>query len=182
MQGKPVRVSICRMNELVMPNDTNPNGTLMGGRLLYLMDICGAIAAQRHANTRVTTVSVDFVEFRQPIYLGEIIVLEGRVNRAFTTSMEVEIDVWAENPLTGERRRSNKAFYTFVGIDEQGHPTRIPPVIPETDLEKKRYHNAARRRELRLIMAGRLRLEEAVNLRDDLQALLEPKSEEPTNP
>ncbi len=178
MEGKPVRASICRMNEMVMPNDTNPNGTLMGGRLMYLMDICGAIASQRHANSRVTTVSVDFVEFRSPIHLGEVIVLEGHVNRAFTTSMEVEINVWAENPLSGQRRKSNKAFYTFVAIDERGHPRQVPPVIPETEEEQRRYHDAARRRELRLLMAGRLQLEDAINLREDILALLKAKKEE----
>ena len=161
-----------------MPNDTNPNGTLMGGRLMYLMDICGAIASQRHSNSRVTTVSVDFVEFRSPIHLGEVIVLEGFVNRAFTTSMEVEINVWAENPLSGERRKSNKAFYTFVAIDDQGRPRRVPPILPETEEEWQRYHDAARRRELRLLMAGRLQLQEAINLREDILAMLKAKNEE----
>ncbi|MEL6611670.1 MAG: acyl-CoA thioesterase [Bacteroidota bacterium] len=158
------------MNELVLPNDTNPLGNLMGGRLLHLMDICGAIAAQRHSNRTVVTASVDHVDFASAIALGEVVVLEAQVNRAFTSSMETEISVWAENTGTGERRLSNRAFYTFVAVDQSGRPIPVPPVLPETDDDHERYEAAARRRELRLILSGRLHLSEAAHLRDYIHA------------
>ncbi|MEM1270174.1 MAG: acyl-CoA thioesterase [Bacteroidota bacterium] len=156
------------MTEYVLPNDTNPLGNLMGGRLLHLMDICAAITAQRHAGTIAVTASVDTVEFRSPIRLGEIINMEGVLNRAFRTSMEVELNVWAENPRTGERRFCNKAFFTFVAMDETYQPIPVPKVIPETDEEKERYEAAAQRRELRLLLAGRIKLQDAPHLKDDL--------------
>ena len=121
------------MNELVLPNDTNTLGNLMGGRLLHLMDVCAAIAAQRHSNRIVVTASVDNVDFQSAIRLGEVVVLEGKVNRAFTTSMETEINVWAEDTTTGERRKCNRAYYTFVAVDQNGRPIPVPPLAPETD-------------------------------------------------
>lgn len=156
------------MNELVLPNDTNSLGNLMGGRLLHFMDVCAAIAAQRHSNRTVVTASVDSVDFRSAIRLGEVVVLEATVNRAFTTSMEVEIDVWAEDTSTGTRRRCNRAFYTFVAVDQSGRPIPVAPVEPETDEERERYEAAARRRELRLVLSGRLALSDAGRLRDHL--------------
>lgn len=158
------------MNELVLPNDTNKLGNLMGGRLLHFMDICGAIAAQRHSNRTVVTASVDNVDFRSAIRLGEVVVLEAVVNRAFTTSMEVEINVWAEDSSTGNQRRSNRAFYTFVAVDQSGHPIPVPPVDPETNEERERYEAATRRRELRLILSGRMELRDADTLREHLAA------------
>ena len=159
------------MNELVLPNDTNTLGNLMGGRLLHFMDICAAIAAQRHSNRTVVTASVDSVEFRSAIRLGEVVVLEATVNRAFTTSMEVGVDVWAEDTSTGERRRCNQAYYTFVAVDQSGRPIPVGPVAPDTEAEHERYTAAARRRELRLVLAGRLPLAEADDLRDYLSAV-----------
>jgi acyl-CoA hydrolase len=173
MTPKPPRASLCRMNELVLPNDTNPLGNMMGGRLLHLMDICAAIAAQRHSNRVVVTASVDSVEFQSPIKLGEVVILEGCVNRAFTTSMEVEINVWAEDNTRGERRKCNKAFYTFVAVDQNGRPIPVAPLAPESEEEIERFEGAARRRDMRLILAGRLKLEDAGTLKDHLLAAFE---------
>lgn len=159
------------MNELVLPNDTNTLGNLMGGRLLHLMDVCAAIAAQRHANRIVVTASVDNVDFQSAIRLGEVVILEAVVNRAFTTSMEAEINVWAENNTTGERRKCNRAYYTFVALDQTGRPTPVPPLEPETEEERNRFEGAAQRRELRLILSGRLALDDANHLRDYVAAL-----------
>ncbi len=147
---KTVAASRVRMNELVMPNDTNPLGNLMGGRLLQWMDICSAISSQRHSNRNVVTVSVDNVEFKSGIKLGEVVVIEAEVARTFTSSMEVAMQVWAENMRTGERRLCTTSFYTFVSVDADGRPVPVPEIIPETDFEKKRYEQAEERRELRL--------------------------------
>ena len=160
--------SVCHMTELVLPNDTNTLGNLMGGRLLHWMDVCAAIAAQRHSNRTVVTASVDSVDFRAAITLGEVVVLESRVNRAFSTSMEVGIDVWAEDNATGTRRHCNRAFYTFVAVDGSGRPIPVRALAPETDDERQRYEAAGQRRELRLVLAGRLAVEDAPSLRDRL--------------
>ena len=155
MTPKPPSASLCQTTELVLPNDTNTLGNLMGGRLLHLMDVCAAIAAQRHATRTVVTASVDSVDFRGAIRLGEVVVIEATVNRAFTTSMEVGLVVWAESPATDEGRRlCNTAFYTFVAVDADARPVAVPAVAPETDDERARYEAAAHRRRLRL--AGRL--------------------------
>ncbi|NNE45233.1 MAG: acyl-CoA thioesterase [Rhodothermales bacterium] len=154
------------MSEIVLPNDTNTLGNLMGGRLLHLMDICAAISAQRHTNRVCVTAAVDNVEFHSPIRLGEIVTLESQVNRAFRTSMEVEINVWAENPRTQEKRASNRAYYTFVAVDEDLHAVAAPPIVAETDEEREAFDEAARRRELRLILAGRLDMKDAKYLDD----------------
>lgn len=147
---KTVSASRVRMNELVMPNDTNPLGNLMGGRLLQWMDICSAIASQRHCNRNVVTISVDNVEFKSAIKLGEIVVIEAEVTRAFTTSMEVAMRVWSENLRTGDRRLCTTSFYTFVAVDADGRPVPVPPIIPESDFEKERYQQAEQRRAMRL--------------------------------
>ena len=164
----------CVMNELVLPNDTNTLGNLMGGRLLHWMDVCAAIAAQRHSNRTVVTASVDSVDFRGAIRLGEVVVLEAVVTRAFTTSMEVEIEVFAEDNAVGERRRCNRAFYTFVAVDGSGRPIPVRAVEPATDAARERFEAAARRRELRLVLAGRLALADATSLRDLSALALDP--------
>lgn len=148
--NKTVANSRVRMNELVMPNDTNPLGNLMGGKLLMWMDICSAISAQRHCNRLVVTVSVDTVEFKSAIRLGEVVVIEGEVTRAFNTSMEIAMQAWAENMRTGERRLCTTSFYTFVAVDADGKPVPVPPIHPETAFEKVRFEQAAERRKLRL--------------------------------
>ncbi|MCB0719350.1 MAG: acyl-CoA thioesterase, partial [Bacteroidetes bacterium] len=138
------------------------------GRLLYLMDICAAISAQRHTNRVCVTAAVDQVEFHAPIHHGEIVRLRSQVNRVFRTSMEVEINVWAEDALAQTVRECNRAFYTFVGVDENNKPVASPPVIPETDEEKERYEAAGKRREVRLLLAGRLKWTESEHLKDEL--------------
>lgn len=162
---KTPTASFASMTELVFPNDTNTLGNLMGGRLLHWMDIVSAISSARHCNRVVVTVSVDFVDFKSPIKLGEIVVLESKVTRAFNTSMEVRIDVWGENMQSGEKRYCNSAFYTFVAVDQSGRPIPVSKVEPETPEEKEMYDGAMRRRELRLIMAGRMKPEDATHVR-----------------
>lgn len=153
------------MTEMVLPNDTNTLGNLMGGRLLHLMDIVSAISAAKHCNRVVVTASVDFVDFKSAIRLGEILELQAKVTRAFTTSMEVRIDVWAESLQSGDRRKSNVAYYTFVAVDQTGNPIPVAQVEPETDEERELYESAIRRRELRLVSAGRMKPEDAVHLK-----------------
>lgn len=169
---KTVSQSQCMMTEIVLPNDTNGFGNMMGGRLLHLMDKCAAISAQRHANRVCVTASVDNVEFRAPIQEGEVVVIESQVNRAFQTSMEVELNVWAENPREETHRKCNRAYYTFVALSESDQPAPVPEIHPETDLEKQRYEEAAKRREIRLVLAGRLDLSDVTSIKEDmLQAL-----------
>jgi len=151
--------------EIVLPNDTNALGNLMGGRLLHLMDISAAIAAQRHCKNVAVTASVNHVSFGKPILLGDIITLEAQVSRAFHSSMEVYIDVWVENHSTGERIKHNEAIYTFVAVDKSGKPIEVPEVVPETELEKARYAGALRRRQLSLILAGKMKPDEATELK-----------------
>jgi acyl-CoA hydrolase len=153
------------MTEMVLPNDTNTLGNLMGGRLLHLMDIVSAISAAKHCNRVVVTASVDFVDFKSAIRLGEILELQAKVTRAFTTSMEVRIDVWAESLQSGDRRKSNVAYYTFVAVDQTGNPIPVAQIETETDEERELYESAIRRRELRLVSAGRMKPEEAVHLK-----------------
>jgi acyl-CoA hydrolase len=171
LKTKTVSDSMTIMSELVLPNDTNGLGNLMGGRLLHWMDICAAISSQRHSGGVCVTASVDNVEFHAPILQSEIVVLESRVNRAFRTSMEIEISVDAENPRTGQKRRCNRAFYTFVAVGEGGKPIPVPQLIPETDEEKERYEQAKRRREFRLFMAGRLTAEQIENFQEYLKSI-----------
>lgn len=161
------------MTEIVLPNDTNGLGNLMGGRLLHLMDKCAAISAQRHTTKVCVTASVDSVDFRSPILQNEVVILESWVNRAFRTSLEVEIAVWAENPREQTKRLCNRAFFTFVALDATGKPTPAPAITPQTDEERANYERAARRRELRLLLAGRLKLDDAVHLKDDILAALQ---------
>lgn len=153
------------MTELVFPNDTNVLGNLMGGRLLHWMDIVTAISASKHCNRVVVTASVDFVDFKHPIRLGEIVTLEAEVTRAFNTSMEVKVDVWAENLQTGSRRYCNNAYYTFVAVDQSGSPIPVPQIVPEDDDDKEQFEGAMRRRELRLVSAGRMKPEDATHLK-----------------
>ncbi len=158
------------MSEIVLPNDTNSHGTMFGGHLLSLMDKCAAISAMRHSELLCVTAAIDSVEFSSPLHLGEVVTIQAWVNRVFTTSLEVEISVEAENISQTERRTCNRAYFTFVAIDEQGKPAPVIPIHPETDPEKERYERAAMRRELRLYMKGRLSLEKSVYLKDDLLA------------
>lgn len=171
---KLAKESYTEMNELVLPNDTNTFGNLMGGRLLYWMDICAAMAAQKHSNNPVVTVSVDNVSFKRSIALGEVVTIQAQVTRAFSTSMEVRMEIFAQNLPEGTKVKSNEAYYTFVAIDENGRPKSIPTLIPETELERNLYEEALRRRELRLLMAGKLKQGHATAI-NDLVALFTPK-------
>lgn len=153
------------MNELVLPNDTNTLNNLMGGRLLHWMDISAAIAGQKHSNRIVVTASVDSVSFSQAIGLGDVVTLKSYVTRAFSTSMEVFIEVWCENIPKGTRFKCNEAYYTFVAVDGNGRPIHVPKIKPETEEEKKRYDGALRRRQLRLILSGRMVPDDASELK-----------------
>lgn len=152
------------MSEIVLPNDTNNLGNLRGGKILHWMDICAAISAQRHSGRVCVTASVDNVQFKAPIRQGEVVMIESHLNRAFRTSMEIEIEVWAENPVAGTLRMSNRAYYTFVAIDGEGTPQPVPQLKPETEEEQERYEAAARRREFRLLLSGRLKGADAARL------------------
>lgn len=135
---------------------------------MHWMDICAAMTAQRHTNRVCVTASVDSVDFKSPIYLGEIVNLESVVNRAFNTSLEVQVDVWAENPILGSKRKCNTAFFTFVAVDDNYRKTPVPKLSVTSAEERERYEGALRRRELRLVMAGRMKLDDARDLRSML--------------
>lgn len=165
MKDKLAKESYTIMNELVLPNDTNTLNNLMGGRLLHWMDIAAAISAQKHCNRIVVTASVDNVSFRSPIKLGDVVSIEAQVTRAFNTSVEVHLTVWAQNIPSGTRIKSNEAFYTFVAIDQNSKTIAVPGLIPETETEKHLYAEALKRRELRLVLAGKMRPEEAGELK-----------------
>jgi len=139
--------TIC--SEMLLPNDTNTLGNMFGGKLMMMMDMIGAIAAQKHAQRSVVTVSADQISFRHPIVLGDVVTLEAKVTRAFHTSMEVHIKVWAENHILGKHQLTNQAFFTYVAIDK-GKPSIVPEVIPETEEEKALYESALERRKQRL--------------------------------
>ena len=165
--AKKVSESFTTMSELVMPNDTNPQHNLMGGNMLRWMDICCAICAGKHCARPVVTASVDNVAFGSPIRNGEVVTLEASVTRAFNTSVEVYVETFAASMQGLNPRRTHSAYFTFVGLDkDNGTPVPVPPVIPLTEIEETRYHAAARRRELRLVLAGRLRADEATKLRE----------------
>ncbi len=166
MTQKFARESYTIMNELVLPNDTNTLNNLMGGRLLHWMDIAAAISAQKHCNRIVVTASVDNVSFKHPVKLGDVISIEAQVTRAFNTSVEVRLVVSAQNIPSGTKVRSNEAFYTFVAIDQNGRTIAVPQLIPETDEEKKLYAEALQRRELRLVLAGKLKPKDAKELQN----------------
>jgi acyl-CoA hydrolase len=150
LAGRPVSASRTEMIELVLPQDANLLGNILGGRVMHLIDIAGAIAAHRHCHLPVVTVSVDHLDFLHPIHLGELIVLESQVNRAFRTSIEVGVEVFSEDFVTGTREHTTTAFLTFVAIDEGGNSRPVPPVIPSTASERRRYREAGDRREARL--------------------------------
>jgi len=165
MKAKTPAESRSVMTQIVLPNDTNTLGNLMGGQLLNWMDIASAIAAHRHCRRVVVTAAVNNVSFSQPIKLGDIVTLEAHISRSFRTSMEIFVDVFVENHSTGARTKCNEAIYTFVAVDQMGSPIHVPEVNPETELEKERYRGALRRRELSLILAGKMNPSEARELK-----------------
>jgi len=164
-KSKHPRESVATMTELVLPNDTNTLNNLMGGRMMHLMDIVSAISAQRHSNRIVVTASVDSVSFREPIKLGNVITLSAQVTRAFNSSMEVHIEVWAEDIPSNQKIKTNEAFFTFVAVDQLGNPIDVPELVPETEKEIELYNSALRRRQLRLVLAGRMKPHEASELK-----------------
>jgi len=158
MQGKPVRESQSEYSELALPNDANVLGHVLGGKVMHLVDLAGALAALRHARCPVVTASVDHMNFLHPVRIGELIMLRSSVNRVFHTSMEVGVKVWVEDLRTGERKHTSSAYLTFVAIDAGGKCAALPPVIPESAEEKRRFEEALRRREYRLDLRKRTRL------------------------
>lgn len=158
--AKPVSASRSEVIEAVLPNDANALGTMLGGRVMHLIDIAGALAATRHSNSYVVTASVDYLDFRFPIQVGEFIVLRASVNRVFQSSMEVGVKVFAENPLTGRQRHTSTAYLTFVALDANRLPHPAPAVIPETEEEKRRYRDAGERRDYRLSMRHKREVED----------------------
>lgn len=150
LAGKLASASRTEMIEAVLPNDANLLGNIQGGRVMHLIDIAGAIAAYRHAQSHVVTASVDYIDFRNPIKVGELILLKAQVNRAFRTSIEVGVQVFSENILTGQRTHTSNAFVTYVAIDQKNRPRPVPPVIPRTASERRRYREAGIRRRIRL--------------------------------
>jgi acyl-CoA hydrolase len=142
--------SAVEMTEMVLPNDANPQGNVLGARVLYLIDLAGAMAAHRHCNGAVVTASMDGMKFMHKVEVGQILILSARVNRAFNTSMEVGVDVFSEDIRTGERQRTGAAFLTYVAMDDSGRPTNVPVLVPQTPEEQDRYNEAGLRRSARL--------------------------------
>ena len=170
LRPKKVSESKTIMTEMVMPNDTNPMDNLMGGNLMRWMDIASGICAGKHCEAHVVTASVDHVSFKKPIKVGDVITIEATVTRAFNTSVEVYVEVFASSVKGLEVRKSNHAYFTFVALDEiNGNPQKVPSVIPLNEIEEQRHESAPRRRELRLILSGRMKPHEATNMRDYFQ-------------
>jgi acyl-CoA hydrolase len=170
MLEKKPKDSAITMTEIVLPNDTNALGNLRGGKILHWMDIASAIAAGKHSNSVVVTASVDNVSFENPIKLGDVVIITAKVTRAFTTSMETHIEVWAENLPSQTRYKCNEAYYTFVALDSNGRPKKAHTLTPESEEEKKMYASALARRELRLVLAGRLKMNDSKELKKLFEA------------
>jgi acyl-CoA hydrolase len=153
LKGKPVGASRSEMTEIVLPAQTNPLGKLLGGQVMHLVDMVAAMAAHRHSNSYVVTASVDYIDFRNPVNLGEIVNLKSQVNRVFRTSMEVGVEVYSENAMTEERKHTTSAYVTFVAIDEHTRlPKPVAPLILKTAEERQRFREAAKRRKVRLAL------------------------------
>lgn len=151
--------------KIVLPNDTNTLGNLFGGQLLAWMDVIASVSAHRHSKRVVVTASVNNVSFQKPINHASIVTLEAKVSRAFNSSMEVFVDVFVEDAVTGQREKCNEAIYTFVAVDQNGNPIQVPALIPESEEEKVRYDGALRRKQLALILAGKMIASEATELK-----------------
>jgi acyl-CoA hydrolase len=165
MQVKKPSESLTVMTEIVLPNDTNVFGNLMGGRLMYWMDIAAAISAQKHCNAPVVTASVDNISFENAIKIGNTVHIEARVSRAFNTSMEIYLKVWGEDLQQQFKYKSNEAYYTFVALDPNKRPRTVPQLVPETEEEKRLFEGALRRRQVRLILGGKMHPDDASELR-----------------
>lgn len=158
LPARKVSHSQSEMTELILPNDTNTLGNLLGGRLMNFIDLVGAMAAYRHARSNVVTASMEHIDFIAPVHVGDLLILKSSLNRAFRTSMEVGVKVWVENTLAGIHRHVASAYLTFVAIDPQGRRVPVPPLHPESEEEQRRFDDAGRRRELREAEARRRRI------------------------
>lgn len=165
MKAKKASETFASSSRIVLPNDTNTLGNLMGGQLLNWMDINAAISAHRHCRRVVVTAAVNNVSFGNAIKLGDIVTIESKVSRAFSSSMEVYLDVYVENHITGKQNKCNEAIYTFVAVDQMGAPITVPDLIPESELEVTRFEGALRRRQLSLILAGKMKPNDATELK-----------------
>jgi acyl-CoA hydrolase len=165
MEKKTPQDSLTILTDTVLPGETNPLNNLFGGELLARMDRAASIAARRHSRRICVTASVNHVAFNRAIPIGSVVTLEAKVSRAFTTSMEIFIDVWTEDRETGTRKKANEAIYTFVAVDETGNPIAVPEIMPVTDLEISRYEAALRRKQLSLVLAGKMNPQDATELK-----------------
>ena len=165
MQPKTAIQSKTIVTDLVLPSETNPINNLFGGELLARMDRAASIAARRHSRRIVVTASVNHVAFNRSVPLGSVVTIEAKVSRAFTSSMEVYMDVWIEDRESGECIKANEAIYTFVAVDETGRPVRVPELLPETELEIQRFDAALRRKQLSLLLAGKIKPSDATELK-----------------
>ena len=165
MNAKTPEQSKTILTDMVLPGETNPLNNLFGGELLARMDRAASIAARRHSRRIVVTASVNHVAFNRAVPLGSVVTVEAKVSRAFRSSMEVFIDVWIEDRESGEKTKANEAIYTFVAVDETGRPISVPEVIPESTIEKERFDAALRRKQLSLLLAGKIKPNEATELK-----------------
>ena len=165
MQPKHPSDSLTILTDIVLPSETNPLNNLFGGELLARMDRAASIAARRHSRRITVTASVNHVAFNRSIPLGSVVTVEAKVSRSFKSSMEIFLDVWIEDRESGQRTKANEAIYTFVAVDDTGTPVEVPQVIPQTDLEQQRYDAALRRKQLSLVLAGKMKPNEATELK-----------------
>ena len=165
MRSKHPKESLTILTDLVLPGETNPLDNLFGGELLARMDRASSIAARRHCKRIVVTASVNHVAFTKAVPVGSVLTIEAKVSRAFNSSMEIFVDVWIEDRESGAKTKANEAIYTFVAVDETGKPIAVPEVLPETKLEKDRYMAALRRKQLSLLLAGKIKPNEATELK-----------------
>lgn len=165
MQSRTASQSKTIVTDIVLPSETNPINNLFGGELLARMDRAASIAARRHSRHIVVTASVNHVAFNRAIPLGSVVMIEAKVSRAFSSSMEIYMDVWIEDRESGERSKANEAIYTFVAVDDTGRPIKIPKLVPETELEKERFDAALRRKQLSLVLAGKMKPADATELK-----------------
>jgi acyl-CoA hydrolase len=165
MQSRTASQSKTIVTDLVLPSETNPINNLFGGELLARMDRAASISARRHSRRIVVTASVNHVAFNRAVPLGSVVMIEAKVSRAFKSSMEIYMDVWIEDRESGERVKANEAIYTFVAVDDMGHPVRVPELVPETELEIQRFDAALRRKQLSLVLAGKMKPADATELK-----------------
>lgn len=164
MQARTPKDSLTILTDIVLPSETNPIGNMFGGELLARMDRAASISARRHSRRIVVTASVNHVAFNKMIPVGSVVTVEAKVSRAFKTSMEVYMDVWIEDRESGVKSKANEAIYTFVAVNEMGVPMEVPEIVPETPLEKARFDAALRRKQLSLVLAGKMKPKDATEL------------------